>query len=53
MDLRGDLQTQFFSYAKRYAIGNMPPFFVGTANLCELCLHGFYRDELGKFAEKL
>lgn len=53
IDLRGDLQAQFFSYAKRYAIGNMPPFFVGTANLCELCLHGFYRDELGKFAEKL
>ena len=53
IDLRGDLQAQFSSYAKRYAIGNMPPFFVGTANLCELCLHGFYRDELGKFAEKL
>ena len=53
IDLHDDLQAQFSAHARRYAIGNMPQFFVGTANLCELCLHGFYRDELRKFSEKL
>ena len=53
IDLRSDLQERFSAYARRYAIGNMPPFFVGSANLCELCLHGFYRDELENLAKKL
>ena len=49
IDLRADLQAQFSAYAKRFAIGNMPPFFVGTANPAELCLHGFYRNQLEKY----
>lgn len=52
IDLHADMQAQFLAYAKRYAIGNLPPFFVGSANLCELCLHGFYRSELQRYAKK-
>ena len=49
IDLRADLQAQFSAYAKRCAIGNLPAFFVGTANPAELCLHGFYRSQLEKY----
>ena len=49
IDLRTDLQAQFSAYAKRYAIGNLPTFFVGTASPAELCLHGFYRRQLEKY----
>ncbi len=52
IDLREDLQEQFSAYSKRFAIGNLPPFFVGSANLCELCLHEFYRSELQRYAKK-
>ncbi len=49
IDLHADLQAQFSAYAKRFAIGNMPPFFVGTASPAEFCLHGFYRERLEKY----
>ncbi len=52
IDLRADLQAQFADYAARFAVGNLPIFFVGTANPAELCLHGFYRAELQKYAKK-
>ena len=49
IDLCADPQAQFSAYAKRFAIGNLPPFFVGTSNPAELCLHKYYRDQLEKY----
>lgn len=52
IDLGADLEQQLFAYSRRYAIGNLPPFFVGTANLAELCLHELYLSELKRFSER-
>ncbi len=53
IDICGDLANQLDAYAKKYAIGTLPPFFVGTANVAELCLHELYMTELKKFSKKL